>query len=101
MEGARIVVESEDAPPDFPLIVVVKQKKGILSWQIPLQVENKHLVKPLQYHVTSRTLCPAKYYKKILFDNNDQYVTVSISTANPTDINFKLKLTPVKNFYIK
>ncbi|XP_014207455.1 SID1 transmembrane family member 2-like [Copidosoma floridanum] len=101
LEGARIIVESQDAPTNFPLIVVVRQKKGILSWQIPLQVENKHLIDPIPYHVTSRTLCPSKYYKELRFTDNDQYVTISISTANINNITFNLGLKPIQNFYME
>ncbi|XP_031783168.1 SID1 transmembrane family member 2 [Nasonia vitripennis] len=100
--AARIVVQSEDAKPSYPLIVVVRQKKGILSWQIPLEVDNKYLENPVLYSNTSRTLCPAKYYKTINFDDSDdQYVTVSISTASSKNITFNLNLTPVNNFYMR
>lgn len=100
--GARIVVESEDAKSNYPLIVVVRQKKGILSWQIPLEVENKYLENPILYSITSRTLCPASFYKTVHFeDSDDQYVTISISTASSENITFNLSLTPVENFYMR
>ena len=101
LEGARIIVESENATSNYPLIVVVRQKKGILSWQIPLLVENKRMIDPIPYHITSRTLCPSRYYKTIYFNASDQYVTVSISTASPYNISFSLQLNPVSDFYVK
>ncbi|XP_058803518.1 SID1 transmembrane family member 1-like isoform X2 [Phymastichus coffea] len=101
--GARIYVQSEDADNDYPLIVVVRQKKGILSWQVPLLVENKNLANPIPYRETSRTLCPSNYYKDIRFHKADQYVTVSISTASIKNISFFLRLNPMKHeeFYLK
>lgn len=101
--GATIYVESEDADNENPLIVVVRQKKGILSWQVPLLVENRYLVNPIFYPNTSRTLCPSQYYKTIRFGETDQYVTVSISTASRKNISFFMKIDPLKReeFYMK
>ena len=100
-QGARIIIESDDATTNYPLIVVVRQKKGILSWQIPLQVENKHLDNPISYKITSRTLCPNKYYKDIRFEEAEQYVTISISTASPKNITCNLRLTLLTEFMLK
>ncbi|XP_014230770.1 SID1 transmembrane family member 1-like [Trichogramma pretiosum] len=101
-DGARIIVESDNAISTYPLIVVVRQKKGILSWQIPLQVEGRNTNNPISYHITSRTLCPNEFYKSIKFDKEpDQYVTISISTASIKNISFNLQLFPLAEFYLK
>ncbi|XP_033223305.1 SID1 transmembrane family member 1-like [Belonocnema kinseyi] len=86
LEGARITVGS-DATTDFPLTVVVKQKKGILSWQIPL----------LEYNTTSRTLCSLNNKSS----EEEEFVTVSLSTGSPVNISFTLILVPVKDFHIR
>lgn len=86
LEGARITVES-NATTDFPLIVVVKQKQGILSWQIPL----------LDYKTTSRTLCSIKTNST----GEDEFVTVSLSTSSSSNITFALTLASVTDFRIR
>ena len=35
----RIYAEAESALPDNPLMVVVRHKAGVLSWQLPLEVK--------------------------------------------------------------
>ncbi|KAJ8668220.1 hypothetical protein QAD02_009883 [Eretmocerus hayati] len=106
VEGARIVVESNNASTAYPLLVVVRQKKGILSWQIPLQVENKHLIGPIPYRLTSRTLCQSEYYKSqrdihdIQFKEPDQFVTISIATASTDVIGFNLTVKPIPRFFM-
>ncbi|XP_015117063.1 SID1 transmembrane family member 1 [Diachasma alloeum] len=99
-QGARIYVDS-DASEDEPLIVVVREKKGILSWQIPLLVERKN-AKPQAYSKTSRTLCSASYYKLGREDLEDEeFITVSISTESRSHINFHLSVIAETDFYIR
>ena len=35
----RLHAESEYASPDNPVMVVVRHKAGVLSWQLPLEVK--------------------------------------------------------------
>jgi hypothetical protein len=51
---ARVHVESTAAKEDFPLLVVVREQKAILSWQVPLVVQNLYM-----YNSVGRTLCPS------------------------------------------
>jgi hypothetical protein len=101
LSSVRIIVESQDAISNYPLSVVVKQKQGILSWEIPLLVQNKRLLNPIPYNLTSRTLCPSKYYKTIKLTEMDEYVTITISTASLKNISFYLELRPIQNFYVQ
>lgn len=97
MQTARIEVES-NATHDLPLIVVVHQKRGILSWQIPLVVNSMYF-QDQPYNKTSRTLCSAKYYRSELEEQD--FVTVSLFTASNTNISFKLNVTEDSHFYLK
>ena len=36
--GLRVYTKSIDAPENQPVVIVVRQKKGVLSWQIPFLV---------------------------------------------------------------
>ena len=41
-EGAlRVFVVSDDAETKFPVLVVVRHEKGVLSWQLPMLVQVK------------------------------------------------------------
>ena len=94
---ARIVVES-NATTDLPLIVVVRQKREILSWQIPLVVQSAYF-DDLAYNKTSQTLCSTNYNQSRL-EEEEEFITVSLSTANYRNISFKLNMTKQYDFYI-
>ncbi|XP_060828615.1 SID1 transmembrane family member 1-like [Bombus pascuorum] len=94
---ARIVVES-NATTDLPLIVVVRQKREILSWQIPLVVQSAYF-NDLAYNKTSQTLCSTNYNQSRL-EEEEEFITVSLSTANYQNISFKLNMTKQYDFYI-
>ncbi|KAH0549927.1 SID1 transmembrane family member 1-like [Cotesia glomerata] len=96
---ARINVQS-NATSEKPLLVVVKQKKGILSWQIPLFIESKN-TNTQWYNKTSRTLCSLKYYKQlnqIKLDNSN--VIVSIFTSSELPVSFNLTVVLENDFYL-
>ncbi|CAD6207953.1 GSCOCG00003211001-RA-CDS [Cotesia congregata] len=96
---ARINVQS-NATSEKPLLVVVKQKKGILSWQIPLFIESKN-TNTQWYNKTSRTLCSLKYYKQlnqIKLDNSN--VIVSIFTSSELPVFFNLTVVLENDFYL-
>ncbi|XP_029169765.1 SID1 transmembrane family member 1-like [Nylanderia fulva] len=96
LETARIKIES-NATHSLPLIVIVRQTTGILSWQIPLLVESAD--SSVVYNKTSRTLCSTKYYRHAPKDD-DAYVIVGISTASHKNISFNLSVVEVMDFYL-
>ncbi|KAL6432784.1 hypothetical protein ACFW04_006278 [Cataglyphis niger] len=95
LETARIEIES-NATHRFPLIVIVRQTTGILSWQIPLLVDGTDSV---IYNKTSRILCSTKYYRYAPKDK-EEYVIVGISTASLENIFFNLNVVKVEDFYL-
>ncbi|XP_012233210.1 SID1 transmembrane family member 1 [Linepithema humile] len=97
LETARVRIES-NATHNLPLIVVVRQTTGILSWQIPLLVESTDL-KYVTYNKTSRTLCSTKYYRYAPKDE-EEFVIVGISTASHENIFFNISVVEVKDFYL-
>ncbi|KAG7214138.1 hypothetical protein KM043_001492 [Ampulex compressa] len=98
MESTRIKVES-NATHSLPLIVVVRQKNGLLSWQIPLTVKSMYF-DIRYYNTTTRTLCAAKYYQEEPNDESEKFIAVSISTASPTNVSFNLNVVRVEDFYL-
>ncbi|XP_003704971.2 SID1 transmembrane family member 1 [Megachile rotundata] len=97
LETARLEVES-NATTDFPIIVVVRQQKGILSWQIPLVVNSIYFSNKA-YNKTARTLCSTKFYRSDS-ENLDEFISVSLSTGSHQNILFKLNMTELLDFYL-
>lgn len=96
-ETARIKIES-NATHSLPLIVVVRQTTGILSWQIPLLVNSKN-TDYVTYNKTSRTLCSTKYYRYAPKDDTE--FIVGISTASHENVYFNMSVVEVKDFYLR
>lgn len=87
-------------------MVVVRQKKGILYWQIPFLVERKDS-DPQLYNKTSRTLCSASLYRSMFHheDNNttaleNEYIKLTISSGSKSSVYFKVTVFKQQNFYI-
>jgi len=97
LETARIKIES-NATHSLPLIIVVRQTTGILSWQIPLLVNSVDLDNVI-YNKTSRTLCSTKYYRYA--QNDEEYVIVGISTASQENVFFDISVMEVRDFYLR
>lgn len=97
---ARIMVECKNSNRSYPVLVVVRQQKGVLSWQLPLVVDSKTNL--FEYARTSRTLCPdSNYYSPhIQRVGNVNDVIVSVSTASPYGLNFSLHVSHETNFSI-
>jgi len=97
---ARIMVESNNSNRSYPVMVVVQQQKGVLSWQLPLVVESGTNL--FEYARTSRTLCPDYTYPSphsqgVGYGNE---VIVSVSTASPHNLNVSLLVSQEIDFSI-
>ena len=65
-DAIRVTVSSNSAVAMDPILVVIKQQLGVLSWQVPLNVERIY-----PFWTVSRTLCPTINYQingKFLFN---------------------------------
>ncbi|XP_064650536.1 SID1 transmembrane family member 1-like isoform X3 [Lineus longissimus] len=85
--AVRIRVTSPHASPDFPVLFVVRQERSILSWQVPLFLENVY-----DYYTVSRTLCPVQKHSKLHTEKKTFYVDVSSSSNKPTDFSMNASL---------
>ena len=56
--GLRIFTQSSEAFENHPLLVVVRQQRGVLSWQIPFYVKRDDTRGYAKYLSVNRTLCP-------------------------------------------
>lgn len=116
-QGAlRIFVESEDSDSARPVLVVVRHEKGVLSWQLPLLAQrNDDRDVFSEYRTVNRTLCPLDDYlqsgyqftdKELDLDMrsldmfDDEYLSISITTASPKPTGFKLILYIQKDYKV-
>lgn len=97
---SRVTVSSEAATRDFPLLVVVRQVRQVLSWQLPLFV-NAH-AGDQAFHSTSRTLCPDSDSPSTResFPIPPSTLSVSISTSSPQNISFSVLIEPEPDFQV-
>ncbi|KAK3907859.1 SID1 transmembrane family member 1 [Frankliniella fusca] len=108
---ARVTVGCSNATRDHPILVVLRQAKGVLSWQLPLVVPTQENV--VEYYRTSRTLCPNRNYRDVnlMFTNRSsksfllqeppsEEVNVYIATSSPVNVTFFLSLEIVQDFTV-
>uniref|UniRef100_A0A5S6QL09 SID1 transmembrane family member 1 n=1 Tax=Trichuris muris TaxID=70415 RepID=A0A5S6QL09_TRIMR len=92
----RVTVQSLEASLERPLLVVVRESKTILSWQLPLLLENK-----FQYNVASRTLCPDLEEGLKSDATLTRPLYIELSTNSPVPISFSVVARITKNFHLK
>lgn len=95
---ACVSVESYDSNKTFPVLVVVRQQRGIMSWQLPLIVET--LRSSREYYKTNRTLCPHNNYATSGYSASTEDFIVSISSESLHNVSFSLFVKTVDYFFI-
>ncbi|CAG4986188.1 unnamed protein product [Colias eurytheme] len=80
----------------YPLFVTAAQQKSVSSWELPLLVTTKHAV--LQFNDMQRTLCPHDAGPNITSQSRP---TLTLATSSPTDVNVRIKLKRVMDFYLE
>ncbi|XP_037772501.1 SID1 transmembrane family member 1-like [Penaeus monodon] len=99
----RVTVSSPESDFTYPVLVVVRQQRGVLSWQLP--VEPPPSTRTLEeYKLVSRTLCPVENYKTSLRANHldvKQRLFVDVSTSSPSYINFTVRAEFENDFLLK
>ena len=103
-KALRAYAQSDDLNPEEPVTIVVKQRKGVLSWELPYMVGTD------SYNFAYRTLCP---YETITtldtkmrlvggnLESETETVTISVSTTSKKNIKFKTQLYIQKTFQLK
>ncbi|XP_070548974.1 uncharacterized protein [Ptychodera flava] len=87
----RVEVNSSNALETYPVMFVVTQQEGIISWKLPLEILTVH-----KYDTVARTLCPMHFGEKPV---NDVLIRVTCSSQNATD--YSLIVTVVNEFEMK
>ena len=100
----RAYAQSDDTNTEEPVTVVVKQRKGVLSWELP------YVVGADSYKFSYRTLCPYETTKHLNsrmklvgadIESENESITISVSTSSKRNISFKTQLFVQKPFQLK
>ncbi|CAK1546400.1 unnamed protein product [Leptosia nina] len=81
---------------DNPLFVTAAQQKSISSWELPLTLTTNH--GNLEFDDMARTLCPHDAGPNITSQSRP---TLTLATSSPKEINVKIKLRRVNDFYLE
>ena len=101
--GLRVHTKSINAPEEQPVVFVIRQKKGVLSWQIPFLVRRDGQNFYDRYYSVNRTLCPIENNPKSFLEGHriqGSDVFLTISTSSEKNINFSVILYKQSEFRI-
>ncbi|KAM9224438.1 SID1 transmembrane family member 1 isoform 1-T1 [Dugong dugon] len=98
VNAVRVHVSSSSENLDFPVLVVVRQQKGVLSWQVPLLFQGLNR-RSYSYQEVSRTLCPSEATNKT--GPLEQLIFVDVASMAPQGAQYKLLVTKVKHFQLR
>lgn len=91
----RVSTQSKGALDNFPVIFVVRQQEGVISWTIPFYLDFQY-----EFYQVSRTLCPVdKNHRKDIKPKQDIIIEVSSLAENSTD--FYLTTSLIENFELR
>ncbi|XP_053409225.1 SID1 transmembrane family member 1-like isoform X2 [Mercenaria mercenaria] len=91
--AVRIFTTANESEKDYPTIVVIRQARSVMSWQIPLLMQDSSLL--YEYESVSRTLCPVDT------NHTEQKINVEISTQSKKNVSYTLKAILQDNFMIE
>ncbi|XP_045859123.1 SID1 transmembrane family member 1 isoform X2 [Meles meles] len=98
VNALRVYVNSSSENLDYPVLVVVRQQKGVLSWQVPLLFQGLYQ-RTYNYQEVSRTLCPSEATNET--GPLEQLVFVDVASMAPLGAQYKLLVTKIKHFQLE
>ncbi|XP_028931016.1 SID1 transmembrane family member 1 isoform X1 [Ornithorhynchus anatinus] len=97
--AVRVYVNSSSENLQYPVLFVVRQQKGVLSWQVPLLFQGLHQ-QTYNYQEVSRTLCPSEPANETA-GTLEQLIFVDVASMAPLGARFNLLVTKIKNFQLR
>uniref|UniRef100_A0A670ZF80 SID1 transmembrane family member 1 n=1 Tax=Pseudonaja textilis TaxID=8673 RepID=A0A670ZF80_PSETE len=96
-DALRVTVKSDSKDDQYPVLFVVRQQKGVLSWQLPLIFHGLYQ-RNYNYTEVSRTLCPSESVP--MNGSSEQIVFINVASMAPYDAHYQLQVTKIKNFQL-
>ncbi|NXW71156.1 SIDT1 protein, partial [Hirundo rustica] len=98
VDAVRVYVNSSSENLQYPVLFVVRQQKGVLSWQVPLIFRGLYQ-RTYNYQEVSRTLCPTEPTPETR--PSDQIIFVDVASMAPFNIAYELLVTRLENFQLE
>ncbi|NXH11494.1 SIDT1 protein, partial [Bucco capensis] len=98
VDAVRVHVTSSSESLQYPVLFVVRQQKGVLSWQLPLIFRGLYQ-RTYNYQEVSRTLCPSEPAAEAGL--SEQLIFVDVASMAPFNIAYELLVTRLKNFQLE
>ncbi|KAM9320410.1 SID1 transmembrane family member 1 [Gastrophryne carolinensis] len=95
VDALRVFVSSDSDDLQFPVLFVVRQQKGVLSWQVPLAFRGFYQ-RTYTYQDVSRTLCPTDPAAQT--EPTEQLMFIDIASMAPNSVAYELIVTRLPNF---
>uniref|UniRef100_A0A8I5NU79 SID1 transmembrane family member 1 n=1 Tax=Papio anubis TaxID=9555 RepID=A0A8I5NU79_PAPAN len=96
--AVRVYVNSSSENLNYPVLVVVRQQKEVLSWQVPLLFQGLYQ-RSYNYQEVSRTLCPSEATNET--GPLEQLIFVDVASMAPLGAQYKLLVTKLKHFQLQ
>uniref|UniRef100_A0A670JTN6 SID1 transmembrane family member 1 n=1 Tax=Podarcis muralis TaxID=64176 RepID=A0A670JTN6_PODMU len=93
----RVNVQSNSEDLQYPVLFVVRQQKGVLSWQVPLIFRGLYQ-RSYNYQEVSRTLCPSQPTPDS--EPSEQIIFVDVASMAPYNALYRLQVTKIKSFQL-
>ncbi|XP_073166223.1 SID1 transmembrane family member 1 isoform X6 [Lepidochelys kempii] len=97
VDAVRVYVKSDSEDLQYPILFVVRQQKGVLSWQVPLIFRGLYQ-RTYNYQEVSRTLCPSEPTPEM--GPSEQIIFVDVASMALFDIEYELLVTRLKSFQL-
>ncbi|XP_014400866.1 PREDICTED: SID1 transmembrane family member 1 [Myotis brandtii] len=98
VSAVRVHVNSSSENLDYPVLVVVRQQKEVLSWQVPLLFQGLYQ-RTYNYQEVSRTLCPSEATNET--GPLEHLIFVDIASMAPLGAQYKLLVTRIQHFQLQ
>uniref|UniRef100_A0A8C8ZWS0 SID1 transmembrane family member 1 n=1 Tax=Prolemur simus TaxID=1328070 RepID=A0A8C8ZWS0_PROSS len=96
--AVRVYVNSSSENLNYPVLVVVRQQKEVLSWQVPLLFQGLYQ-RSYNYQEVSRTLCPSEATNET--GPLEKLIFVDVASMAPLGAQYKLLVTKLKHFQLR
>ncbi|XP_075448970.1 SID1 transmembrane family member 1 isoform X2 [Ascaphus truei] len=98
VDALRVFVSSNSDDLQFPVLFVVRQQKGVLSWQVPL-IFRGYYQRTYTYQDVNRTLCPLESEGEA--EPLEQFIYIDVASMAPFSVQYQLMVTRLRNFEIE
>ncbi|KAG8538010.1 hypothetical protein GDO81_023440, partial [Engystomops pustulosus] len=98
VDALRVFVRSDSDDLEFPLLFVVRQQKGVLSWQVPLAFRG-YYQRTYTYQDVSRTLCPTDPRGQA--PTSEQFLYIDIASMAPSSVQYELIVRRLPDFELQ